>query len=254
MLYKNNLVTIIMPAYKAAKYIEESIESVLSQTYQTWELIIVDDCSPDATREIISKYASRDKRIKPIFLKKNSGPAVARNEGLKFARGRWIAFLDSDDIWISNKLSLQKKFQLKTCAVLTFTQFRRVSADKAEIGHLIDVPDKLDYRELLGNTVIATSTVLVDRSLLKTPIKMKKVYYDDFVCWLDLLRDGAIAYGFKEDLMRYRVLKKSVSRNKINSAIQIWKIYRNYLNLNIFFSFLLILRWGKNALLKYYRF
>lgn len=254
MLYKNNLVSIIMPAYKVAEYIEESIESVLSQTYQTWELIIVDDCSPDTTREVISKHASRDKRIKPIFLKKNSGPAVARNEGLKFARGRWIAFLDSDDIWIPKKLSVQKNFQLKTAAVLTFTQFRRISADKAEMGHLIDVPDKLDYKELLGNTAIATSTVLVDRSLLVTPIKMKKVYYDDFVCWLDLLKDGAIAYGLKEDLMRYRVLKKSVSRNKINSAIQVWKIYRNHLNLNIFFSFFLILRWGKNALLKYRRF
>ena len=254
MVHRDNLVSIVMPAYKVAEYIEESIQSVLSQTYKNWELIIVDDCSPDDTRKIVSNYASRDKRIKPIFLKKNGGPAVARNEALKFARGRWIAFLDSDDIWMPNKLSRQRDFQLKNSTVLTFTQFRRVSSDKTEIGHLIDVPEKLDYFELLGNTVIATSTVLVDRNLLTAPIKMKKVYYDDFVCWLDLLKSGAKAYGLKEDLMRYRVLKKSVSRNKINSAIQVWKIYRNHLNLSVFFSFFLILRWGKNALLKYRKF
>ncbi len=254
MAYKNNLVSIIMPAYKVAGYIEESIESVLSQTYKEWELFVADDCSPDETRKIINKYASRDKRIKPIFLKKNSGPATARNHALNLAKGRWIAFLDSDDIWMPNKLSIQRDFQLKNCAVLTFTQFRRVSSDKNEIGHLIDVPNQIDYSELLGNTVIATSTVLVDRSLLTKPIKMKKVFYDDFVCWLDLLKDGALAYGLKEDLMRYRVLKKSVSRNKLNSAMQVWKIYRSHLNFGLFFSFLLILRWSINALLKYRKF
>lgn len=254
MIYEESLVSIIMPAYKASDYIGKSIDSVLSQTYQNWELIIADDCSPDNTREIISSYASRDKRIKPIFLEKNGGPALARNAALEGAKGRWVAFLDSDDVWMSDKLSKQKSFHLRTGATLTFTQFRRVSEDGVEVGHLIEIPDTIDYEELLGNTAIATSTVLVDRSLLIYPIKMKKVYYDDFVCWLDLLRAGALAYGLREDLMRYRVLKKSVSRNKINSAMQVWKIYRNHLDFGVFFSLALILRWGKNALLKYRKF
>lgn len=242
-----------MPAYKAAAVIEESIQSVIDQTYQQWELIITDDRSPDNTLEIVRSWCSCDERIKLIEAPVNGGPAAARNLSLGQARGRWIAFLDSDDLWLPQKLDRQLKFHLQQRAKISYTEFRRIRADGTGVGQLIKVPAKLTYRQLLGNTGIATSTVLVDRKLAGDFL-MKKIFYDDFGCWLDILRSGGWASGLQEDLMRYRVLAGSVSRNKRRSASEVWKTYRKVEKLNFPYSVVCFFNYAVRGLLKYRHF
>lgn len=248
-----DIVSIITPAYKAEHYISDTILSVLSQTHQNWEMIIIDDHSPDNTAEIIKKYAEIDSRIKPITLKKNGGPANARNTGLNAAKGDWIAFLDSDDIWLPYKLERSLNFAKEKNSGFIFTGFRRIDANNTKTGHYISSPKEIDYRELLGNTVIATSTVLISRNVCGD-IQMQHVYYDDFVCWLSILKKGITAHGLDEDLMRYRVLNQSVSRDKKKSALKVWEIYRNIEHLNIITAAWYFSQYAFNAYLKYRKF
>jgi len=220
------MVSIITPAYNAASVIRATIDSVQAQTHSNWEMLIAEDCGPDDTRNIVRALSRGDSRIKLIEMHQNGGPAMARNRALARAKGRWIAFLDSDDLWLPNKLERQLEFHRSVPdAVLSFTGFRRISADAATTGLYIPVPSRMTYRQLLGNTAIATSSVIVDRRK-SGPFTMRKTYYDDFACWLSLIKDGGIAAGLDEDLMRYRVMEASVSRDKRNSAAQVWNAYR----------------------------
>jgi teichuronic acid biosynthesis glycosyltransferase TuaG len=222
---REDLVSIITPAFKAASHIEETIRSVIAQSHQDWELLIADDCSPDDTREIVSRWAGIDSRVRLISLERNGGPAAARNAALAEASGRWVAFLDSDDVWLPDKLRTCINAARSSGAALIFTGFRRISADSIRVGKYISVPAKLTYRQLLGNTAIATSTVLLDRQQTGD-VRMRKTYYDDFDCWLQILKRGLKAVGVNQDLMRYRVMQQSVSRNKKKSALHVWRAYR----------------------------
>lgn len=251
--FEQHLVSIITPAWKAASYIEETINSVRNQTYSNWEMLIVDDCSPDNTCEVIEDLCALDDRIRLIRQLENGGPAKARNEALLHARGRWVAFLDSDDIWLPKKLATQLEFHKAREGVISYTDYRRISSDSQQTGYLIQVPTRLTYDDLLSNTAIATSTVIIDRQLTGE-FEMPLIYYDDFGCWLELLRSGGFAVGLNQDLMRYRVVLGSVSRNKWRSALEVWKTYRQIEKLNIYrstwhFSFYFI-----NALKKYRHF
>jgi teichuronic acid biosynthesis glycosyltransferase TuaG len=249
----DQLVSIIVPAYKAASYIGRTIESVLAQTYRDWEMLIADDCSPDNTREVVGEWAARDARIKLIAREKNGGPAAARNSALENAQGRWIAFLDSDDIWLPAKLERSIAHAQANRAALLFTAYRRISQDESRVGDLIHVPRTLTYKQLLGNTAIATSTVLIDRSIAGD-VRMERVFYDDFVCWLSILKRGHVAHGLDEDLVRYRVLAQSVSRNKGRSAREVWKTYRNVEQLGPVAASWYFSRYAMNALRKYRNF
>jgi len=220
----NNTVSIVMPAYQAASYVGEAIKSVQSQDMSDWELLVVDDGSTDKTAAIVMGYCDADSRVR-LIRQENSGPAMARQAAIEVAKGRYIAFLDSDDYWLPEKLSRQLDFMRNTGAAITYTRFRRMNQDGSTLGHLIKIPDHIDYSGLLCNTAIATSTVIVDR-YLTGPFRMTKTYYDDFVLWLDLLKRGCEARGLQLDLMRYRVLGQSVSRNKTKSAKMVWRTYR----------------------------
>ncbi len=188
-------------------------------------MLIVDDRSPDDTAEVVEPLLKLDPRIRLIRLSVNSGPALARQAALDAASGRYIAFLDSDDAWLPKKLEHQLLFMRMHGAALSFTQFRRITENGNACGRLIRVPAQITYPQLLKNTAIATSTVVIDRD--KTGIfKMTRTYYDDYVLWLALLKRGFTAYGLQEDLMRYRVVGKSVSRNKGKSAMHVWRTYR----------------------------
>lgn len=250
---RNDLVSIITPAYKAGRFVQATIASVQAQSYQDWEMIIVDDCSPDDTLDAIAAAAGSDPRVRVLRQEKNAGPAAARNAAIRAAHGRWIAFLDSDDLWLPNKLERQLQFHGDRNCKLTFTSFRRINIDGTVTGRLIPVPERLDYRQLLGNTAIATSTVLVDRDATGD-FEMKPIYYDDFGCWLDLLRSGGLAMGLAEDLMRYRVVGQSVSRNKRNSALQVWKTYRQIERLAVVPSAWYFANYAVRGYLKYFRF
>ena len=250
---RDDLVSIITPAYRAASTIGETIQSVLDQTYPHWEMLIADDCSPDDTRAVVTEWSARDARIKLIAMPQNGGPAAARNGAIAAATGRWLAFLDADDLWLPEKLERQLAVHRRADAKLSFTAFRRIPADGAAIGRLIEVPASLTYRQLLANTAIATSTVMVDLDR-SGPVTMKETYYDDFACWLDILRPGGKAVGLADDLMRYRVMAASVSRNKRNSAYQVWLAYRNVEKLGMFASLRYFAAYGARGLQKYRRF
>lgn len=251
--YIDSLVSIVTPAYRAAPYIGETIRSVQAQEYADWEMLIVDDCSPDQTADVVARHAEGDPRIRLIRQTKNGGPAVARSAALALARGRWIAFLDSDDLWLPDKLSAQLTFHRRSNAVLTFTSFRRIDAAGEKTGRLIHVRPRLDYWGLLKDTAIATSTVIVDRRL-SGPFSMKLTYYDDYACWLELLRPGRMALGLDRDLMRYRVLGKSVSRNKLKSARHVWRTYREVERLGVARSAWAFANYAGRGVLKYWRF
>lgn len=250
---QDRLVSIIVPAYNAAGFIDRTIESVRAQTYGDWEMLVADDCSPDATRAMVSAWGERDPRIRLIALEKNGGPAAARNAGIERARGRWLAFLDSDDMWLPTKLEHSLAHAQGNRAALVFTGYRRVNFDESVTGKYIGVPRTLTYRQLLGNTAIATSTVLIDRAIAGD-VRMQRAYYDDFVCWLSILKRGHVAHGLDEDLMRYRVVAKSVSRNKGKSAREVWKTYREIEHLGRVSSAWYFLRYTTNALRKYRKF
>jgi teichuronic acid biosynthesis glycosyltransferase TuaG len=247
------LVSIVTPAYNAERFLPETIESVRQQTYRDWELNIVDDCSVDGTRETVERYAMRDGRIRLLPLARNSGPAMARQAAVEAARGRYVAFLDSDDLWMPAKLERQLEFMSRHGAGLSFTAFRRISNDGMRVGRLIPVPERLTYGQLLGHTAIATSTALIDRGVTG-PFRMVTTYYDDFALWLEITRRGFAAFGLREDLMRYRVLGGSVSRNKARSARMVWRIYRETEGLGWIRSAWCFARYAGNAARKYRRF
>lgn len=250
---KPELVSIVTPAFNASSFIEKAIESVIGQTYPHWELIVTDDCSSDKTSDIVTRFADRDQRIQLITQKINQGPAMARNASLERARGRFIAFLDSDDWWLPQKLERQLAFMFDGQKVLSYTQFRRVDQNGENPGREIEVPARLTYKRLLGNTAIATSTAIVDRKQTGD-LRMIKTYYDDFALWLKLLRTGVVAEGLQEDLMRYRVVKGSVSRGKFNSAHKVWKTYRDIEGLGLLRSSVSFSLYTYNAIRKYRHF
>jgi teichuronic acid biosynthesis glycosyltransferase TuaG len=222
----DNLVSIITPAYNSSKYISQTIESVLRQTYYLWELIIVDDYSTDNTTEIIRQFQQKDHRIKLIELESNGGVANARNVGIQNAKGRYLAFLDSDDIWLEQKLERQLTFMKSKDIAFSFTQYRQFVSDFEHCRKLNKIPKKLDFKGLLKGNVIACLTVIIDHQQI-TDISMTKVGHEDYILWLSILKRGFNAFGLNEDLARYRISNTSISGNKKRSSLWTWRIYRN---------------------------
>jgi teichuronic acid biosynthesis glycosyltransferase TuaG len=248
-----NLVSIITPAYRAAAFIQDTIRSVQRQDYVAWEMLVVDDCSPDDTCERVTEIARSDARVRLLRQPSNQGPAVARNAALEAASGRFVAFLDSDDLWLPQKLSAQLTFMASRDAALSYTEFSRMSPDGTQVGHRIAVPVTLTYRQLLCNTSIATSTVIVDQ-LRAGGLRVPIAPYDDYAAWLSILRNGHIAHGLKQDLMRYRVVGGSISRSKRRSAGWVWKTYRQIEGLGFFHSSWCFANYAARGWLKYRRF
>jgi teichuronic acid biosynthesis glycosyltransferase TuaG len=225
-LATDGLVSIITPAYQAERFIGETIESVRAQTYGNWELIIVDDYSSDRTRDIVERVAQEDARVRLVRQAENLGPVEARDTALKYSIGQYVAFLDSDDLWLPLKLERQLTYMRRQNAAISFTRFRRISEDGSRVGRLIPIPGKLSYGQLLRNTAMATSTVVIDRRMTG-PFGMTKTACDDFALWLEIVGRGFPSYGLNEDLMRYRVVSSSYSRNKRKYALKVWKTYRD---------------------------
>ncbi|KRJ22110.1 glycosyl transferase [Acinetobacter baumannii] len=231
-----NLVSIITPSYNSAKYIGKTIDSVISQTYKKWELIIIDDCSTDSSVEIIKDYENKDNRIKLIQLKENSGAAVARNTGIQLARGRFIAFLDSDDSWLPEKLEKQLKFMLINNYYFTYTSYFKINENNEILGTMY-IPSKVNYSQLLKTCVIGCLTVIYDAEKIGKqefpPIRKRQ----DFALWLKILKKVDYAYGLQENLANYTIRSDSISANKLNAAKYNWFLYRNIEKLSLFVSF-----------------
>lgn len=243
------LVSIIMPSYNAQSFITEAIQSVQSQTYQGWELLITDDCSTDSTCEIVESIAAQDSRITLLRLQKNSGAAVARNNSLSKAKGRYIAFLDSDDLWLPNKLERQLAFMQENKAGFCFTSYHTIS-DKGTPINTIHVPSTLTYQQYLRNTIIGCLTVIFDRDVvgdIRMPLLRKR---QDMATWLNILRQGHIAYGLDEPLSNYRIVKNSISHNKFKAAKVVWEVYRDIEKLSVARSIWCFMGYAYNAVKK----
>jgi len=243
------LVSIITPAWNVERLIGETIESAQAQTVGDWELLIADDCSTDQTTSVVDRYAARDPRVKLIRQPRNGGPALARQAAIDRAQGRFLAFLDSDDLWLPAKLERQIAFAQKNRAALSYTAFRRIDEAGSTIGRLIRVPDSLTYEQLLKNTSIATLTALVDRDIAGS-VAIENEPYDDFCLWLSILKRGHVAHGLNEDLARYRVRDVSVSSRRLRSAAWVWHIYRDVERLPLMKSAWCFAYWSTRAWLK----
>ncbi|SFV54977.1 Putative N-acetylgalactosaminyl-diphosphoundecaprenol glucuronosyltransferase [hydrothermal vent metagenome] len=229
---QDRLVSIITPSYRSQKFIAQTIESVLAQSYQEWEMIIVDDCSPDNANEIISSYIQQDPRIKLIKLEKNSGAAAARNEAIKEAKGRYIAFLDADDLWMEDKLKKQIAFMQKKGALLCYSAYNVIDESENDMGCFVP-KDELSYKDLLKTNQIGCLTAIYDAKelgKLYMPLIKKR---QDYALWLKILKKIDYAYGLKEPLATYRVLNRSLSSNKVNAALYQWRIYTEIEKLGI---------------------
>ena len=247
------LVSIITPSWNVEGLISQTIKSVQAQTLGDWELLVVDDCSTDQTVAVVEAFAATDPRIRLIQQQHNAGPAVARQAAIARSQGRFIAFLDSDDLWLPAKLERQIAFARQHRTALSFTAFRRINETGSVTGRLISVPASLTYKQLLKDTSIATLTAIVDRDFAGE-IVVKDEPYDDFCLWLSILKPGKVACGLNEDLARYRVRGASISSRPLRSARWVWHIYRKVERLSPIESAWCFTNWGTRAWLKWRRF
>ena len=246
----NSLVSIITPSYNSSKFIKDCVNSVFSQTYKNWEMIIVDDCSEDNSKEIISELSTKDKRIKPIFLEKNVGAAEARNTAIRQSKGKYVAFLDSDDLWEPQKLEIQISFMEKEDIAFSFSTYQPISDDDSKLYSIIHAPKIVTYSSYLKKTIIGCLTVIIDRE--KTDgFEMPKIRSShDMALWLLIMRRGFDAYGLDENLARYRIVSTSNTANKWRAAKDVWMVYRQFEKLSFFYSIWCFLNYAFNAIIK----
>lgn len=224
---KELLVSIIVPVFNAEKFLKETINSVLNQTYENWELLLVNDKSTDKSTDIIKSF--KDKRIKLIELKQNSGAAVARNTGIKAARGSFICFIDSDDLWKKTKIEKQVKFMKEKDSSFSFTSYEFADETGKPNGKKVIVPETITYKQALKNTTIWTSTVMFDMSkLTKEQIYMPNVKRgQDTATWWKVLKQIEHANGLNIILSYYRRSANTLSSNKVKALKRTWNLYRN---------------------------
>lgn len=226
-------VTVITPSFNSYDFMRDSVFSVISQTVTDWEMIIVDDCSSDKSVEVIQSFIERDSRIKLLQLTENSGAAVARNKAIEAAQGRYIAFLDSDDAWLPNKLEKQIAFMQKNKYPFTFAAYDKINEAGEVFGH-VGVPIKVTYYDLLKSCSIGCLTAIYDTEYfgkVYMPLIRKR---QDLGLWLRLLKKTNYAYGLNDTLGLYKVRSNSISANKKSAAIFTWRLYRDIEKLSLF--------------------
>ena len=246
----NELVSVIIPSYKLEKFISKTIESVINQTYSNWEMIIVDDCSPDKSNEIIEKYMQKDNRIKLIKLNKNNGSAVARNTAIKEARGRYIAFLDADDLWLPKKLEKQIEFMKKNDLSFTYSSYYLIDEEENPLGVYNTIPE-ITYESMLKTCSVGCLTAIYDSQKLGKMYMPNILKRQDYGLWLKILKRIGKTKGMLEPLAVYRIRKNSVSSNKLKAAFYQWRVYRDIEKLNFFKSAYYFIHYTWNGIRKY---
>lgn len=232
------LVSVIMPTYNCGKYIADSIDSVISQTVSDWELQIVDDCSTDNTAEIVKPYLEKYSNIHYSCLPANVGPAVARTEAIRRSSGKYCAFLDSDDLWMPDKLEKQVAFMQSNGILFSCTAYRQMDALGHDLDTIIVPPHKTSYQKCIRlSNPIGNLTAMYDQEALGKfevpPIKKR----NDFALWLQILKKTPYCYGMDDVLGRYRLGRpESVSKNKLGQAQYHWQLYHDIEKHNFFRS------------------
>ena len=246
----NSLISIITPSYNSSKFISQTIESVISQTYENWEMIIVDDMSPDNSNEIIEEFIKKDSRIKLIKLEKNGGPAVARNRAIKEAQGRYMAFLDADDLWMPEKLKKQIAFMNENDLAFTYSSYGLIDEDNNDLGEFI-TKETITYTSMLKTCSVGCLTAIYDTEKLGKVFMPNILKRQDYGTWLKILKNIKTTKGIIEPLATYRILKNSVSSNKIKASMYQWKIYREVEKLSLFKSIYYFVQYAYYGFKKY---
>ena len=240
------MISIIVPVYNAEKFIRETIQSVLDQTYTDFELILVNDCSKDGSVEAIKSFD--DSRVILVEQEHNAGAYAARNRGLKEAKGRYIAFLDSDDCWEPQKLERELAFMERENAGFVFTGYEFADENCVGTGKVVRVPHTITFKQALSDTTIFTSTVLIDREKIPDElIEMPNIASEDTATWWRILKAGNIGYGLDENLVRYRRSSNSLSANKLVALKRIWGLYRQIAGLSVIGSAWHFVGWAVRA-------
>ncbi len=221
-----DMVSIVVPVYNAEKYVERTISSVIGQTWTKWELLLVDDCSTDGSREILRRYESD--KIHCYYCEQNAGPANARNIGVSHAKGRYLAYVDADDLWKPEKLARQMAFMQAGGYAFTFTSYEFADENARPSGVVNHAPASVDYRSLLKSSTIAPSTIILDRSqidavLLQMPSGIDR---EDYAMLFQILKTGITAYGLDEILTIYCRHEGARSGNKWKAVLGKWQLYR----------------------------
>lgn len=246
-------IDIAVPAYNASEYMAATIESIRAQTYPNWHAWIVDDCSTDDTLEVARRLTEGDERFSVHQTDANSGPGAGRNYVIARAPGPYIAFLDADDVWTSEKLERQIEFIRSNEAVLTFTSYQKIDASGTVISPVIHAPARIEHKKLLLSNFLACSTVVMDlrktgRELMP-PIRKRQ----DHAYWLHLTKKGIAARGLDEPLLYYRVHPGSVSSNKLTAARYSWYLYRRIEKMGLVRSVYYFANYAIRGLLKFLR-
>lgn len=239
---KEELVSIIMPAYNCGDFIGTTLDSVINQSYKNWEVIVVDDCSTDNTADVVQEYIKKDNRIKYHKLEKNSGAAVARNKAVDLAAGKYMAFLDSDDVWFPEKLTKQIGFMEENDYGFTCTSYTKIDEHGNYLNRTIFAQPRRDYDGVL-KTCPGNSTVIYNTEKLgkfKIPDIKKR---NDYVMWLQVIKNEKYLYGIEESLGSHRIRTEGISSNKKSLVGYHWKVYREIENLSLLKSSYLIVYW-----------
>lgn len=247
---EKGLISVITPTYNCAKFIEYTIESVRAQSYKQWEMIIVDDCSTDNTKKIIDKFIKEDNRIKYFCLENNSGAAIARTKAMELAKGEYMAFLDSDDIWPEDKLKKQLIFMKQNGFSFTCTAYEQIDEDGNSLNRIIQTVSKSDYNRVLLDCPVGNSTVMYNvEKMGKFEVPNIRKRNDDAL-WLQMLKKEKYIYGMNSVLMKYRIRQNSISSNKFKVIKYHWILYRDIEHLSIARSIFHIMYWCVIKLLK----
>ena len=248
---KQPLITVVMPNYNGHRFVEQAIDSVLSQTYQNFELLVVDDCSKDDSLQLVKQKAQSDKRIRVIALGQNGGVAGARNIGIQEAKGKYIALLDNDDLWTADKL--ERQFAIaENGADIVFCSYDFIDEQNNKIKRPFIVPKQTNFNRMLASSVISCSTSFIKTELMQAHPFNPEFYHEDYVLWMELLRVCPTAYGDGKVLTHYRQVSGSRSNKKRNAAKERWNTYRKALRLNVVTSAWAFVRYAINGVIKYY--
>ena len=233
----NPIVSIITPNFNCSRFITQAIESVLAQTYKNWEMIIIDDCSTDESYKIIQEYAKKDSRIKVYRMEKNSGAAVCRNKAIEFSNGGYLAFIDSDDLWLPEKLEKQLNFMRENNCDFSFTEYEHIDENNNSLNIKAKVINKLTYKEMLFHCFTGCLTVIYKQDLKNKIYSPILKNCNDYALFLQILKNVKNAMGLNEILAKYRIIKNSLSRNKLNKIQYFIEFMIKYENKNIIIAF-----------------
>lgn len=252
MEFVKDLVSVITPVYNAERFLENTLQSVIDQTYKNIEIVLVDDCSKDKSAKIIERFMSEGIQISYHLQDLNRGAGAARNKALELARGQYVAFLDSDDVWLPQKIEQQIALMKEKQTGFSYAAIEMIDENGKQIKSKRNIKETCDYKYLLHNTIIATSSVVIDRSILgdfRMPLRRGG---QDYATWLMLLRNGEIAYGINDVLCQYRVASGSLSSNKFKSIRQVWEIQIEEEQVSKAYAMINVIKFIYNAFKKYY--